>query len=54
LGRQARAIAAAGQAGSLLHEGEADGGGDGVKSDQAARLGAAAVAFTGLRDRPLG
>lgn len=54
LGGFALAVAAAGQAGGLLHEGETDGGGGGVKSDQATRLGAAAVELTGLRYRRLG
>ena len=48
LGRSAQGIGAAGQAGGLLDEGKVESTGRGVKSDEAARFGAAAVEFTGL------
>ena len=41
-------VEAAGQPGRLLHEGENHGLGRGVEGDEAARLRAAAIAFTGL------
>jgi hypothetical protein len=54
LGGLALAVDATGQAGGLLHKRETDGGGGGVESNDTARLGAAAVQFTGLGDGPLG
>ena len=41
-------VKAAGQAGRLLHEGESHGLGRGVEGDEAARLGAAAIALAEL------
>ena len=50
----APAIDAASESGGLFHKGEVDRRGCGVERNQAARFRAAAVEFTGLRDRPLG
>ena len=54
LRRMAPAIEAASESGGLLHQGEVGRRGCGVERNQAAGFGAAAVEFTGLRDRPLG
>ena len=50
----APAIDAASESGGLLHKGEVGRRGCGVERNQATCFGAAAVEFTGLRDRPLG
>jgi hypothetical protein len=50
----APAIDAASESGGLLHQGEAGRRGYGVKRNQAAHFGAAAVEFTSLRYRSFG
>ena len=54
LSRMAPTINAAGKSGGLFHKREVSRRGRGVERNQAARLRAAAVEFTGLSDRPFG